>query len=202
MGKTTLFAGRSILIVEDQSLIALDLKELLEAEGGKVFIASSPARGRLFTDQVAFSAAVLDCGFDDDEQADLCRLLAERGTPFMFYTGYDDAQELQPGTVVVNKPASAHVLIDAVTRLLHVGALSCPLTPLDAATDTLTRAVSQAWDTVQGSGHSAGYHGNEQRTRDALWQAVRKLAAAGERDENLLKLCALRAVRNLPRIPL
>jgi DNA-binding response OmpR family regulator len=190
------------LIVEDQSLIALDLKELLEAEGGKVFIASSPARGRLFTDQVAFSAAVLDCGFDDDEQADLCRLLAERGTPFMFYTGYDDAQELQPGTVVVNKPASAHVLIDAVARLLHLGALSCPLTPLDAATDTLTRAVSQAWDTVQGSGHSAGYHGNEQRTRDALWQAVRTLAATDECDENLLKLCALRAIRNLPRAQL
>ena len=127
---------------------------------------------------------------------------SHRTSHALFYTGYDHVQELQPGALVVTKPASAHVLIDGVTRLLHVGALSCPLTPLDAATDTLTRAVSQAWDTVQGSGHSAGHHRNEQRTRDTLWQAVRKLAATGERDENLLKLCALRAVRNLPRIPL
>jgi hypothetical protein len=99
---------------------------------------------------------------------------------------------------MVTKPASEHVLLAAVTQLLRAR----PLMPLHTATDTLTRAVNGAWDTIQGSDHSAGYHGNEQRTRDALWQAVRTLAATDECDENLLKLCALRAIRNLPRAQL
>jgi CheY-like chemotaxis protein len=46
MGSATLLAGRSILIVDDEPLIALHLKELFESEGAKVFIAASPARAR------------------------------------------------------------------------------------------------------------------------------------------------------------
>jgi len=46
---------RSVLIVEDEPLIALELKELLEAEGAKVAIALSPMDALRLISTVAFS---------------------------------------------------------------------------------------------------------------------------------------------------
>ena len=119
MGSTARLSGRAVLVVEDEPLIAISLKELFESEGANVDIASTPHDALRLVDQVVFSAAVLDFGSAGDDKAPLCRTLRAYGIPFMYYTGYDDLHERSPGSPVVAKPASAKALITTIAQLLN-----------------------------------------------------------------------------------
>ena len=118
MGSNTRLVGRSVLVVEDESVIALDLKELFEAEGANVYVASAPTEALRIADEVVLSAAVLDFGSRGDVNAPLCRTLRAYGIPFMYYTGYDDLNERTLGAPVVTKPASGLALITTISQLV------------------------------------------------------------------------------------
>jgi CheY-like chemotaxis protein len=97
MGSFGRLSGRSILVVEDEPLIAIGLKALLEDEGAGVEIASNPCDALRLTDETHFSAAILDFGSAGSESAPLCRALKAYAIPFMFYTGYHDVHESSSG---------------------------------------------------------------------------------------------------------
>jgi DNA-binding response OmpR family regulator len=120
MGSSARLCGRSVLVVEDEALIALGLKELFEAEGADVHIASTPQDALRLVDEIVFSAAVLDFGSAGDDKAPLCRALRAYGIAFMYYTGYDDLDEGSAGPPVVAKPASGEVLIATIAQLLNL----------------------------------------------------------------------------------
>jgi len=109
--------GWSVLVVEDESLIALGLKELFEAEGANVYVASTPTEALRIADEVVLSAAVLDFGSRGDANAPLCQTLRAYKIPFMYYTGYDDLKERTVGAPVVTKPASGLMLITTLVSL-------------------------------------------------------------------------------------
>ena len=109
-----------MLVVEDEALIAIGLKELFEAEGADVHIASTPQDALRLVDEVAFSAAVLDFGSAGDDKAPLCGALRASGVAFMYYTGYDDVDEGPSGPPVVAKPATGDVLIATIAQLLDL----------------------------------------------------------------------------------
>ena len=117
MGSIKPLAGRAILVVEDEPLIAHSLKELFEAEGADVHLASTPNEALCVADEIVLSAAVLDFGSNGDEIARVDRTLRAYGVPFMYYTGYDDLKET-PGVPVLNKPACERALIKTMTQLL------------------------------------------------------------------------------------
>jgi CheY-like chemotaxis protein len=118
MGSSTTLVGRSILVVEDEAVIAFGLKELFEAEGANVHIASTPNDALSLADDLVISAAVIDFGSRGDDNGGLCRTLRAYGIPFMYYTGYDDIDEGRSGAPVVTKPASAQTLIATIAQLL------------------------------------------------------------------------------------
>ena len=118
MGSSTTLVGRSILVVEDEAVIALGLKELFEDEGANVYIASSPNDAMSLVDDLVISAAVVDFGSSADDNGRLCRTLRAYGIPFMYYTGYDDVEEGRWGAPVITKPAGAQVLIATLAQLL------------------------------------------------------------------------------------
>ena len=120
MGSTARLSGRSVLVVEDESLIAIGLKELFETEGAIVDLASTPHDALRLVDEVVFSAAVLDFGSAGDDTAPLCRALRACSIPFMYYTGYDDLDERSSGPPVLAKPASAEALITTIAQLLNL----------------------------------------------------------------------------------
>ena len=99
-------------------MIAFGLKELFEAEGANVHIASSPNDALSLADDLVISAAVIDFGSSADDNGRLCRTLRAYGIPFMYYTGYDDVEEGRWGAPVITKPASAQVLIATLAQLL------------------------------------------------------------------------------------
>ena len=120
MGSSTPLVGRSILVVEDEPAIALDLKELFEAEGANVFLASSPTAALKIADEVVLSAAILDFGSGGDIRAPLCRTLRAFGIPIMYYTGHSDLGVRAVGAPVVTKPASGPQLITTLAGLIRV----------------------------------------------------------------------------------
>lgn len=88
MRSTTPLAGRSILVVGDEALIAGNLWELFEAEG---------ADGICVGDEIVLSAAVVDFGSNGDGSAWFSQTLRAYGNP--------DLKEAA-GVPVLHKPAS------------------------------------------------------------------------------------------------
>jgi DNA-binding response OmpR family regulator len=118
MGSATLLRGRSILIVENEPLIRLELMSLFEGAGARVIAASTSKQGFTAIRHNQISAAILDYGLQEDNVALLCRYLAVCQIPFMFYTGYSELERNYPRAIIVQKPGSTEVLLAAMAILI------------------------------------------------------------------------------------
>lgn len=102
-------AGRTILVVEDELVILLDLKTALEQAGARV------VSGPQHVDDRKLSAAVLDHAMPL-----LADLLTERTVPFVFYSGREpDDFARWPHAPVFTKPASPVAIVSSLVRLLE-----------------------------------------------------------------------------------
>jgi DNA-binding response OmpR family regulator len=117
-------SGHSILVVEDEPLIALDLRQTLEKAGAYVFAATHLSQALPLAWHPDLSAALVDYRLGDEDSAALCSSLEQRGVPFIFYSGYDDMKQLWPHAVRLPKPASGACLVDAVCGALRGGHVS------------------------------------------------------------------------------
>jgi two-component SAPR family response regulator len=81
-----------VLVVEDESLVALDIENMLEEMGCKV-VASVPrlVRALELASRLDFDLAVLDINLAGEVVYPLAFRLAARGIPFVFSTGYSTA---------------------------------------------------------------------------------------------------------------
>ncbi|AUX78607.1 response regulator [Sinorhizobium fredii] len=115
-------AGARILVAEDEILIALDMEAAFRDAGADIV-------GPCMTLEAALDAArneplslaVLDIRLGDVTTENISDLLAERGIPFLFYSGQKlpDAMEQKcNGAVVVDKPATHSDLVGAAARVL------------------------------------------------------------------------------------
>jgi CheY-like chemotaxis protein len=109
-----------VLIVEDEGTVAFMLEDMLENLGHEV--AASVARleeAWRALEAVPFDFAILDVNLAGELSFDLARALVQRGTPFVFSTGYGAGgipADLQ-GQSVLTKPFTSASLIQAVERL-------------------------------------------------------------------------------------
>jgi DNA-binding response OmpR family regulator len=125
MESPTLLRGRSILVVEDEPLIRLNLMDLFESAGAHVITASTCKQGLLAMGQHQICAAVLDYVLLGVDVEPLCRRLAESQVPFMFYTGYLDLEQRYPHVIIVQKPARTEALLAAMTSLVDPATSRC-----------------------------------------------------------------------------
>ncbi|WP_045835464.1 response regulator [Hyphomicrobium sp. 99] len=96
-----------VLLVEDNTLIALDLEEILKGYGCCVVGPSVTVREALEvlgTEEV--DIAVVDYLLEDGEAAPLARALDDKGIPFAICTGAgeDELGTLYPNTPILGKP--------------------------------------------------------------------------------------------------
>ncbi|MER9003577.1 MULTISPECIES: response regulator [unclassified Mesorhizobium] len=112
-----------ILIVEDEWLVAEEHRAILEEAG---FAIAGPvpsvARAKKLIEGEVISAAVLDIGLGGETSAALVPLLAHRGIPFVFVSGYtasDIPQDLRHHKML-SKPVWAAALVEAVRNMLGV----------------------------------------------------------------------------------
>jgi len=120
---STSLVGRSILIVEDEPLIALDIVAAFAKVGALAFNARTLTEALQMVEQVGLSAAVLDFGLGDNDAEPVCRRLTEREIPFVLHSGYTHASDACRGGTVVPKPASPSTLITTVAALLRTEGL-------------------------------------------------------------------------------
>lgn len=113
-------SGRTLLVVEDEFLILLDLQYTLEEAGAAVVTAVSVAEGlRVCSNGARFDAAVLDVRLPDGEVFPVAERLTERSVPLVFHSGHADRTEIQeqfPSSIALSKPAREGELIEAVAR--------------------------------------------------------------------------------------
>ena len=113
-------AGRSILIVEDEALIALDIAMEFEKLGAVVVQTQTLKQATDLIEAEGLSAAIIDHALQDGDSSQLCERLAERGIPFVVYSGYSRGQldvACHRG-FVVDKPAHPALLVATVQGLL------------------------------------------------------------------------------------
>ena len=112
--------GKRILIVEDEILIAWELRRTIEEAGGIVVgLATSIAEARAAIVQTFADVAFLDSNLRGSRSDELASLLVERNIPFAFVTGYDP-KSLHPAfrdIAVIPKPFTPEDIVNTVARL-------------------------------------------------------------------------------------
>jgi DNA-binding response OmpR family regulator len=116
--------GRSILVVEDEPLIAMDIAQLFAPTGAEMTTTNTLRHALLLAEHDGLSAAILDHSLGDGDSSLLCARLKERGIPFIIYSGYEKIEGACQGAPYVSKPAQPGVLVAAMERLLRDTAIS------------------------------------------------------------------------------
>lgn len=113
--------GRRVLVVEDEYLIALTIEELLKDLGVEVVgPASSLTAAMRLTQGTPIHAAILDVNIRGGTSYPVADVLAEKGIPFIFCSGYGDwaIEERHRTRPRLAKPYSAGTLEAMVLELL------------------------------------------------------------------------------------
>jgi DNA-binding response OmpR family regulator len=112
-------AGRSILVVEDSPIIAMDVVQGLQAAGASVSAARALSDALRKVECLPLSAAVLDHALNDGDASQICARLDERDIPFVIYSGYDYVEGPCSEGEHVRKPVRPKVLVVAVVNMLR-----------------------------------------------------------------------------------
>ena len=112
--------GIDVLIVEDSVLLALELEAGLIEAGARVVGAAADLEEARRMLALPFDVAVLDADLAGRSVAPVAKALAERGTPFIFATGYDAAGAAPEGfhAPIVRKPYNVHQIAAALVKAL------------------------------------------------------------------------------------
>jgi DNA-binding NtrC family response regulator len=115
-------SGKHVLLVEDQTIIALDTEGMLLDLGAasvRSFTTANDALAWLAT--VRIDVGVLDVSLGDATSFPIAELLAEQRTPFIFTTGYGDSGMIPKAFAdvpIVRKPYLLEGLSRALSKCL------------------------------------------------------------------------------------
>jgi len=120
-GERTFLLGCSILIVEDEPLIALDLHAALHAAGAGIIAATNAKEGLRLISRNDISAAVIDVRLGNQDSLEVCQALFHHRVPFLFYTAHADADLLRawPQAPVLLKPARSEEIVARIGELVR-----------------------------------------------------------------------------------
>ncbi|MCC4298180.1 response regulator [Aurantimonas coralicida] len=116
-------SGMNVLIAEDEALVAMDLSDIVEFDGGCVigpFATSQECRPAI--DVTRIDVAILDVRLQDGEVFGLADELRDRGVPIVFHSGHLDPNDIvtrYPMARCCAKPASPERLVSDVASLVE-----------------------------------------------------------------------------------
>ncbi len=114
------FAGRRVLIVEDEPIVAMSLEDMLEAmDCVPVGPVGRVAEGMALIERETLDAAILDINLGGERSTPIAMLLRARGIPFAFASGYGAAPEgFEEGVPMIEKPYRPLQVAQALALLL------------------------------------------------------------------------------------
>jgi DNA-binding NtrC family response regulator len=118
------FHGRHILVIEDEYLIADDVRTALEEVGAEVLgpVASVKGAEELISSDLVIDAALLDVNVRGEQIFAVADQLAARDVPFVFTTGYDRAAipDRYSDRPCLEKPFQAWQISNILRPLLQI----------------------------------------------------------------------------------
>jgi DNA-binding response OmpR family regulator len=112
--------GHSILIVEDELMIIMDMQATFEEAGARVFATTTLTSALVLADTPGLSAAVIDFALGTDDGGAVCRHLTKLSVPFVFHSGIDRATvSCWNEAPFISKPAHPQAVIDAVLSVIN-----------------------------------------------------------------------------------
>jgi DNA-binding response OmpR family regulator len=113
-----LLVGRSILVVENEPLIAMDIAQALEHAGANATTTTTVRHALILVEHDGLAGAIMDHGLTDGDSTDLCARLKARGIPYLSYSGYEPVPGASADAPQIAKPVSMDVLMSAMEELL------------------------------------------------------------------------------------
>jgi len=113
-------AAPRVLVVEDEYLIRMLLEDMLDELGYEVAAAvGTISEAGQIAANGDFNAAILDVNLDGQEIYPVADILAKRGLPFVFVTGYGERSLPEPyrGRPALQKPFQSEQLKTALAGL-------------------------------------------------------------------------------------
>lgn len=115
-------SGMTVLVVEDDFIVAYDMQMMLEEQGARVLgPATSLAEAKQLLANERPTVAVLDVNLNGEYVFPLADELRAKDVPFLFATAYADQDQLFPqtarGAPRLSKPVLPNVLIAQLMRL-------------------------------------------------------------------------------------
>jgi CheY-like chemotaxis protein len=111
-----MFNHQPVLIVEDNSFLALDLSQAIEELDGRVVGPAGQVSHALeLLDSEDVAAAIVDCHLTDLDVLMLTHRLAERQVPFIIYAETDPPEAVaarHPDVPVLRKPVHPRMVLD------------------------------------------------------------------------------------------
>lgn len=111
----------NVLIVEDESLVASLVEDMVHELGHRVVkVCSRSNRAVEFLEGNACDFAILDVNLDGGRSYEVAKVLADRQIPFVFATGYGNAgiEETWGHIPVIQKPFEKEALRSCISRAL------------------------------------------------------------------------------------
>jgi DNA-binding response OmpR family regulator len=116
----SILSGRTILVVEDEPLIAYLMEEVFTSAGAKVEIALTLNRALAYLDEDRDTAvAVLDYCLPDGNCLPICDRLLARDTPFMICSGLGTVEGSARSAVQLSKPVPLDDLVPVAEDLVR-----------------------------------------------------------------------------------
>jgi DNA-binding response OmpR family regulator len=117
--KSPALTGRSILVVEDEVVIAYDLKMALQNAGATVLLTDTPRDADILIESTKIDGAILDHGLNNGQSRQLYASLKRRNVPFVIHTGMTELIGDLKGAAHIVKPANPGVVVIVLAGLIR-----------------------------------------------------------------------------------
>lgn len=112
-------AGKSILVLEDEVLLAIEAADVLKSIGAIVI---GPAhridQAMRLLDERCPDAALLDVNIHGASSTEVARRLVQQGVPFILTTGYGAQSGVAGAAAVIDKPYTHEQIQQALSSIL------------------------------------------------------------------------------------
>ena len=115
--------SKTVLVVDDEMLIALDIQVQLEELGHKVVVASTVSGALALVERERVDVAIVDWHLHDEISAPLIDLLQQCKIPFVLCSGsgFEELASLFPASPILTKPFASADLVNVLSRIVDEG---------------------------------------------------------------------------------